>query len=80
MCCWRRAAAAYRRLRLLFDRPTFQQPERVPFQLMHNMVAAWSSTAARALPEVLLTQTMMRQRETLMTILEDFIYDPTLDL
>lgn len=68
----------------LFDKGlTFAQPERVPFRLTHNMVAAMGiygyEGPFRQCSE--LTLSILRQNEeTLMTILEAFIYDPTLDL
>jgi len=68
----------------LFDKGlTFAQPERVPFRLTHNMVKAMGihgyDGPFRQCSE--LTLTMLRQQEeTLMTILEAFIHDPTLDL
>ncbi|RDA91201.1 hypothetical protein CP533_4836 [Ophiocordyceps camponoti-saundersi (nom. inval.)] len=68
----------------LFDKGlTFQKPERVPFRLTHNMVAAMGvygyEGPFRKSSE--LTLSMLRQQEeTLMAILEAFIYDPTLDL
>jgi serine/threonine-protein kinase ATR len=62
---------------------TFAKPERVPFRLTHNMVDAMGMYGYegpfRKSSE--LTLTLLRQhQETLMTILEAFIYDPTLDL
>jgi serine/threonine-protein kinase ATR len=68
----------------LFDKgKTFQEPERVPFRLTHNMVAAMGSHGYegpfRACSELTLG-ILRQQEETLMTILEAFIYDPTLDL
>ncbi len=68
----------------LFDKGlTFQQPERVPFRLTHNMVAAMGVYGCegpfRKCSELTLT-ILRQQEETLMTILEAFIYDPTLDL
>ncbi|KAK3935676.1 protein kinase rad3 [Diplogelasinospora grovesii] len=68
----------------LFDKGlTFAQPERVPFRLTHNMVAAMGihgyEGPFRRCSE--LTLRILRQHEeTLMTILEAFIHDPTLDL
>jgi serine/threonine-protein kinase ATR len=68
----------------LFDKGlTFGQPERVPFRLTHNMVSAMGvygyEGPFRQCSE--LTLSILRQNEeTLMTILEAFIYDPTLDL
>jgi serine/threonine-protein kinase ATR len=68
----------------LFDKGlTFHQPERVPFRLTHNMVRAMGyygyEGPFRTCSELTL-KTMRQQEETLMTILEAFIYDPTLDL
>ncbi|MBE3050252.1 hypothetical protein IMZ48_48700 [Candidatus Bathyarchaeota archaeon] len=68
----------------LFDKGlTFQQPEKVPFRLTHNMVTAMGTYGYegpfRQCSE--LTLAILRQNEeTLMSILEAFIYDPTLDL
>ena len=68
----------------LFDKGlTFAQPERVPFRLTHNMVAAMGihghEGPFRTCSELTLA-ILRQQEETLMTILEAFIYDPTLDL
>jgi serine/threonine-protein kinase ATR len=68
----------------LFDKGlTFAKPERVPFRLTHNMVDAMGiyryEGPFRKSSE--LTLKLLRQHEeTLMTILEAFVYDPTLDL
>lgn len=68
----------------LFDKGlTFSKPERVPFRLTHNMIDAMGMYGYegpfRKSSE--LTLKLLRQHEeTLMTILEAFIYDPTLDL
>ena len=68
----------------LFDKGlTFVRPERVPFRLTHNMVDAMGiygyEGPFRKSSE--LTLKLLRQHEeTLTTILEAFIYDPTLDL
>jgi len=68
----------------LFDKGlTFVKPERVPFRLTHNMVDAMGiygyEGPFRKSSE--LTLKLLRQHEeTLMTILEAFVYDPTLDL
>lgn len=68
----------------LFDKgQTFTQPEKVPFRLTHNMVDAMGvygyEGPFRTSSE--LTLKLLRQHEeTLMTILESFLYDPTLDL
>lgn len=68
----------------LFDKGlTFAKPERVPFRLTHNMVAAMGIYGYEGpfRKSCELTLTILRQQEeTLMTILEAFIYDPTLDL
>lgn len=68
----------------LFDKGlTFAQPERVPFRLTHNMEAAMGihryEGPFRHCSELTL-RLLRQQEETLMTILEAFIYDPTLDL
>ncbi|UQC83200.1 phosphatidylinositol 3 [Colletotrichum lupini] len=68
----------------LFDKGlTFAQPEKVPFRLTHNMVAAMGiygyEGPFRHCSELTLW-ILRQQEETLMTILEAFIYDPTLDL
>ncbi|KAL2269062.1 hypothetical protein VTJ83DRAFT_3908 [Remersonia thermophila] len=68
----------------LFDKGlTFQLPERVPFRLTHNMVAAMGiygyEGPFRHCSELTL-RVLRQQEETLMSILEAFIYDPTLDL
>jgi serine/threonine-protein kinase ATR len=68
----------------LFDKGlTFVKPERVPFRLTHNMIDAMGvygyEGPFRKSSE--LTLKLLRQHEeTLMTILEAFVYDPTLDL
>ncbi|KAM5379618.1 hypothetical protein ACJZ2D_003812 [Fusarium nematophilum] len=68
----------------LFDKGlTFAKPERVPFRLTHNMVAAMGIYGYEGpfRKSCELTLSILRQQEeTLMTILEAFIYDPTLDL
>ncbi|KAH6604197.1 hypothetical protein Trco_007643 [Trichoderma cornu-damae] len=68
----------------LFDKGlTFAKPERVPFRLTHNMVAAMGiygyEGPFRKSSELTLS-ILRQQEETLVTILEAFIYDPTLDL
>lgn len=68
----------------LFDKGlTFAKPERVPFRLTHNMVVAMGiygyEGPFRKSSELTLS-ILRQQEETLMTILESFIYDPTLDL
>lgn len=68
----------------LFDKGlTFATPEKVPFRLTHNMVDAMGiygyEGPFRKSSE--LTLKLLRQHEeTLMTIMEAFVYDPTLDL
>ncbi|KAH7316595.1 hypothetical protein B0I35DRAFT_354216 [Stachybotrys elegans] len=68
----------------LFDKgQTLATPERVPFRLTHNMVAAMGiygyEGPFRKTSELTLS-ILRQQEETLMSILEAFIYDPTLDL
>jgi len=68
----------------LFDKGlTFAQPEKVPFRLTHNMEAAMGIYRVegpfRHCSELTL-RVLRQQEETLMTILEAFIHDPTLDL
>jgi serine/threonine-protein kinase ATR len=68
----------------LFDKGrTFERPEKVPFRLTHNMVAAMGiygfEGPFRQCCELTLAR-LRQHEETLMTILEAFIYDPTLDL
>lgn len=68
----------------LFDKGlTFAKPERVPFRLTHNMVTAMGiygyEGPFRKSSELTL-RILRQQEETLITILEAFIYDPTLDL
>ncbi|KAF2211034.1 hypothetical protein CERZMDRAFT_43856 [Cercospora zeae-maydis SCOH1-5] len=67
----------------LFDKGlTFEKPELVPFRLTHNMVDAMGPYGYegpfRKSSE--LTLGLLRQeRDTLMTVLETFLYDPTAD-
>jgi serine/threonine-protein kinase ATR len=67
----------------LFDKGlTFEKPELVPFRLTHNMVDAMGPYGYegpfRKSSE--LTLGLLRQeRDTLMTVLETFLYDPTTD-
>ncbi|KAK4682269.1 serine/threonine-protein kinase M1 [Podospora pseudoanserina] len=68
----------------LFDKGrTFTQPECVPFRLTHNMQYAMGvyryEGPFRHCSELTL-RILRQQEETLMSILEAFIYDPTLDL
>lgn len=67
----------------LFDKGlTFEKPELVPFRLTHNMVDAMGPSGVegpfRKTAE--LTYSLLRQHEdTLITILETFVHDPTAD-
>ena len=67
----------------LFDKGlTFDKPELVPFRLTHNMINAFGSYGYegpfRKTCEI--TMGILRQHEdTLATILETFVYDPTAD-
>jgi serine/threonine-protein kinase ATR len=67
----------------LFDKGlTFEKPELVPFRLTHNMVDAMGPQGIegpfRKAAE--LTYALLRQHEdTLITILETFVHDPTAD-
>ncbi|KAL6705751.1 serine/threonine-protein kinase M1 [Coniothyrium glycines] len=67
----------------LFDKGlTFEKPELVPFRLTHNMVDAMGPQGTegpfRKAAEI--TYTLLRQHEdTLITILETFVHDPTAD-
>lgn len=67
----------------LFDKGlTFEKPELVPFRLTHNMVDAMGPQGVegpfRKAAE--LTYQLLRQHEdTLITILETFVHDPTAD-
>jgi len=68
----------------LFDKgQTFGTPERVPFRLTHNMTTAMGVCGVegpfRTCCELTLS-VVRQQEETLMTVLEAFVYDPTLDL
>ncbi|KAL9615276.1 MAG: hypothetical protein Q9167_000247 [Letrouitia subvulpina] len=67
----------------LFDKGlTFEKPEEVPFRLTHNMVDAFGSYGYEGpfRKSAELTLQILRQHEdTLMTILETFLYDPTTD-
>ncbi|CAI6340552.1 unnamed protein product [Periconia digitata] len=67
----------------LFDKGlTFEKPELVPFRLTHNMVDAMGPSGVegpfRATSEI--TYSILRQHlDTLITILETFVHDPTTD-
>lgn len=67
----------------LFDKGlTFEKPELVPFRLTHNMVDAFGAYGYEGpfRKSCELTLSILRQNEdTLMTILETFLYDPTTD-
>lgn len=67
----------------LFDKGlTFEKPELVPFRLTHNMVDAFGAYGYEGpfRKSCELTLAILRQNEdTLMTILETFLYDPTTD-
>ena len=67
----------------LFDKGlTFERPEVVPFRLTHNMVDAFGAYGYEGpfRRSCELTMGILRQNEdTLMTILETFLYDPTTD-
>ncbi|MCJ1477208.1 serine/threonine-protein kinase M1 [Lambiella insularis] len=67
----------------LFDKGlTFEKPELVPFRLTHNMVDAFGAYGYGGpfRKSCELTLEILRQNEdTLMTILETFLYDPTTD-
>ncbi|KAK5718407.1 serine/threonine-protein kinase M1 [Elasticomyces elasticus] len=67
----------------LFDKGrTFDRPELVPFRLTHNMVDAMGAYGYegpfRKSSELTLGQ-LRQNRDTLMTVLETFLYDPTTD-
>jgi serine/threonine-protein kinase ATR len=67
----------------LFDKGlTFEKPELVPFRLTHNMVDAMGPYGYEGpfRKSCELTLTLLRQsKDTLMTVLETFLYDPTTD-
>ncbi|KAI9681820.1 MAG: serine/threonine-protein kinase M1 [Trizodia sp. TS-e1964] len=67
----------------LFDKGlTFEKPELVPFRLTHNMTDAFGAYGYEGpfRKSCELTMRILRQNEeTLMTILETFVYDPTTD-
>ncbi|KAL8754401.1 MAG: hypothetical protein Q9199_004371 [Rusavskia elegans] len=67
----------------LFDKGlSFEKPELVPFRLTHNMVDAFGAYGCEGpfRKSCELTLRILRQHEdTLMTILETFLYDPTTD-
>lgn len=67
----------------LFDKGlTFEKPELVPFRLTHNMIDAFGAYGYEGpfRKSCELGLAILRQHEdTLMTILETFLYDPTTD-
>ena len=67
----------------LFDKGlTFEKPELVPFRLTHNMIDAFGAYGYEGpfRKSCELTLGILRQnQDTLMTILETFLYDPTTD-
>lgn len=67
----------------LFDKGlTFEKPELVPFRLTHNMVDAMGAYGYEGpfRKSCELTLALLRQnKDTLTTILETFVYDPTTD-
>jgi serine/threonine-protein kinase ATR len=67
----------------LFDKGlTFEKPELVPFRLTHNMVDAMGPYGYEGpfRKSCELTLKLLRQsKDTLMTVLETFLYDPTTD-
>lgn len=67
----------------LFDKGlTFEKPELVPFRLTHNMIDAFGAYGYEGpfRKSCELTLQILRQHEdTLMTVLETFLYDPTTD-
>lgn len=67
----------------LFDKGlTFEKPEVVPFRLTHNMVDAMGAYGHEGpfRKSCELTLGLLRQsQDTLMTVLETFLYDPTAD-
>ncbi|KAL9081035.1 MAG: hypothetical protein Q9157_000351 [Trypethelium eluteriae] len=67
----------------LFDKGlTFEKPELVPFRLTHNMVDAMGAYGYEGpfrKSAELTMRTLRSYEDTLMTILETFLYDPTQD-
>ncbi|XP_026479798.1 serine/threonine-protein kinase ATR-like [Ctenocephalides felis] len=59
----------------------FEYPERVPFRMTHNMVKAMGPTGVEGMfrKSCEITMNILRaQRETLMSVLRPFVYDPLL--
>jgi serine/threonine-protein kinase ATR len=67
----------------LFDKGlTFDKPERVPFRLTQNMVhalGAYGCDGPFRMAAEITQRTLKQHEETLMTIMEAFLYDPTTD-
>lgn len=68
----------------LFDKGLgFEKPERVPFRLTHNMVDAFGVTGYEGVYRKASESAMRLLRhneETMMTVLEAFIHDPSVDM
>lgn len=67
---------------LFFKGTTFEKPEKVPFRLTHNMSDAMGITRHEGVFRRVceLTLHLLRShRETLMSVLETFIYDPLVE-
>jgi serine/threonine-protein kinase ATR len=68
----------------LFDKGLgFEKPERVPFRLTHNMVDAFGVTGYEGVFRKACESAMRLLRhneETMMTVLEAFIHDPSVDM
>lgn len=67
----------------LFDKGlTFEKPELVPFRLTHNMVDAmgpYGYDGPFRKSSELTMRLLQQSKDTLMTVLETFLYDPTTD-
>jgi len=67
----------------LFDKgQTFDKPESVPFRLTQNMVHAFGAYGVEGpfrIAAEITQRTLKEHEETLMTIMEAFLYDPTTD-
>jgi serine/threonine-protein kinase ATR len=67
----------------LFDKGlTFEKPEKVPFRLTHNIVQAFGVYGYEGpfrIAAEITQRTLKQHEETLMTIMEAFLYDPTAD-
>jgi PI-3-kinase-related kinase SMG-1 len=68
---------------ICFDKgQNLKVPERVPFRLTQNLASALGLTGVEGLYRLSCEQVMQilrRERETLLTLLEAFVYDPLLD-